>query len=504
MTHEVLPEGDTMSKRSRLLAIILSIAVLSMVLTAAIAKEAVYLNPAGQSVKGIRCGTPTPPVAELARVEADVQRWLSENGYNPDIQMGTAAVVTIPVAFHVVRYNNSAADVSDSQINQQIQVLNQAYSNFSFNLVSIDRTNNTRWTTHTPGSGNERKMKRALAVDPATTLNFYTCDLGQNLLGYATFPWSYAEDNKLGGVVVLYSSLPGGSAAPYNLGDTGTHEVGHWVGLYHTFQGGCTGNGDFVDDTPAEASPAFGCPNGRDTCAGGGPDPIDNFMDYTDDDCMDRFTPGQDTRADQAMAIYRPTIVGGGGGTGTPPTITSTPGTSASIGAPYSYSAAATGDTPISWSKVAVPKRMKISNSGVVTWTPRNNQTGTHTVTIKAENSAGSDTQTWQITVNGRLAAVDGASPTVTGVRGNFPNPFNPQTTIEYGVASDMTVSLHIYNARGQLVQTLVNNEHHTAGVYRKSWNGRDRSGSTMSSGIYFYRLVGPSLLDTGKMVLMK
>jgi hypothetical protein len=248
-----------------------------------------------------RCATPDLDSVTLAQVEKDLA----------SVPPSIAGAGVINVYVHVIRSDSGAGNLTDAQIGSQISVLNNAYasSGTSFSVVNTDRTNNSAWYTAGPGTY-ETQMKNALHQGTADDLNIYFNNMGGGLLGWATFPSSYANNPKMDGVVVLSASIPGGAAAPYNLGDTATHEVGHWLGLYHTFQGGCarsgTNGGDYVSDTPAEKSSAFGCPVGRDTCPRlAGLDPITNFMDYTDDACMDRFSAGQNTRMTNSWAMYR-------------------------------------------------------------------------------------------------------------------------------------------------------------------------------------------------------
>ena len=248
-----------------------------------------------------KCGTAHPSLLERERVEAEV------NAFTKTVAYATTGPVTIDVVFHVITDSNGQGGVTDPQLLSQLNVLNAAFDpwGFNFNMLGKTVTANEAWFHVGYGSTAERDMKSALRIGGASTLNIYVADIGDGLLGWATFPSDYRRKPLMDGVVILGDSMPGGNAAPYNLGDTATHEVGHWLGLYHTFQGGCNGKGDYVSDTPAEQSAAFGCPQGRDTCKGPGADPTENFMDYTDDRCMDRFTAGQATRASDQWNTYR-------------------------------------------------------------------------------------------------------------------------------------------------------------------------------------------------------
>lgn len=297
--------------RKTILSVVLgAIVALPAAATAAPAQAA--LDHANGNSKVLRCGTKQPSEMEmLLREEHFLNLKSSLNRGKPGGGGGGGPVATFPVVVnvyvHVIRDGNGGGDVADAKINQQLSVLNNAYAGdgFSFNLVQTTRTNNSSWYTAGHGSVAEDQMKAALRQGSADDLNMYLNNMGGGLLGWATFPSSYASDPVNDGVVVLSDSLPGGSASPYNEGDTATHEVGHWLGLYHTFQGGCQKTNDGVADTPAERSPAYGCPVGRDTCSTAGVDPIFNFMDYTDDSCMDSFTTGQATRMQDMWNAYR-------------------------------------------------------------------------------------------------------------------------------------------------------------------------------------------------------
>ena len=267
-----------------------------------------------------------PTAAETAAMEALFQERLAALDFDPS-KVDIREPLEINVYVHLLREDLTVdgGNVPRTWVRAQIKVLNHAFrghgeaapgarSPFKFMLGGpllengVNRVTNANWYNHSIDD-DEVPMKTATRIGTAEDLNLWSVSPNQpaGLLGYATFPSSYESQPMLDGVVILDQSMPGGSAVPYDLGDTGTHEVGHWLGLYHTFQEGCDAPGDRVDDTPYEAQPFFGpCSEGpRDSCGSDpGDDPIENFMDYSEDTCLDRFSIGQrDRMIDQWFAF---------------------------------------------------------------------------------------------------------------------------------------------------------------------------------------------------------
>ncbi len=279
---------------------------------------------------GRRCALDREPEQRRAApTDCSFNRTIIAPEYAPD------ATFTIPVVWHVIQKTDGTGAVDDSLIYSQMDVLNEDFdalpgtlgangtpSKIRFVLATVDENGNPttgieRVTNNSyfvdPGSGLS-PIKNALHWDTSKYFNIYTND-ANGALGYATFPSESAGEGE-DGVVLLYTSV--GRNAPqggeYNLGRTATHEVGHYLGLFHTFQGGCGtssnpyGSGDLISDTVAHSQPDYECTGGASSC-GGGQKPITNYMNYTNDSCMTRFSEEQANRMRCSIINYRSELV---------------------------------------------------------------------------------------------------------------------------------------------------------------------------------------------------
>tara|TARA_R110002049_G_scaffold166649_5_gene332775 strand:+ start:9749 stop:10966 length:1218 start_codon:yes stop_codon:yes gene_type:complete len=257
---------------------------------------------------------------------------------NYSITNKTRAVITIPVVVHVV-YRTSAQNVSDAQINSQITALNEDYrrlnadaintpTSFSavdteieFCLASIDPNGNpttgiTRTQTNVDEIGNTNRYYNDLLGGKSIWnrddyLNIWVCDLGGFILGFAYIPNTALA--VYDGLVIDYRNFGtiGTVQAPYNKGRTATHEIGHWLNLEHLWGagfGGCFST-DFVNDTPTQLEENYGCLNHPSPSCSNSGDMFMNYMDYSDDACMNAFTLGQKNRMVSAIQLYRPTLL---------------------------------------------------------------------------------------------------------------------------------------------------------------------------------------------------
>ena len=250
---------------------------------------------------------------KLEQIEQQTRRFL-QNPANRAVN----GVITIPVVVHVI-YNNSTENISDAQIQSQMDVLNDDFrrlnsdadntwsqaadTEIEFCMATVDPNGNptngvTRTSTSVSSFSTNDNMKFNSsggkdAWPAGDYLNMWVCDISGSILGYAQFP---GGDPATDGVVMDYQYFGtiGTATAPFDGGRTTTHEVGHWLNLRHIWgDGGCSVD-DFVSDTPTSDAANYGCATGHVSC--GSTDMVQNYMDYSDDSCMNLFTQGQKTR----------------------------------------------------------------------------------------------------------------------------------------------------------------------------------------------------------------
>ena len=273
-------------------------------------------------LEGEKCGYEAPPPPE----EAEITEILKQTQSNK-LNYNTGVKIAVNTYFHLLIDNVGKGNVTDETIEKQVKILNEAFggiqnseynecenmeydstvhldSAFEFNLSGIYRYqgDDTFGIDNVASIQLRSESRNGTCAD----LNIFSGKYSSSLLGKSTRPGTCPDALIDDYVTIRYETLPGGNLAPFNQGDTLVHEVGHWLGLDHTFQRGCSFPGDSVDDTAYQGSSTEGCPVSKDTCPRlPGIDPIHNFMDYSDDCCMYHFTEGQILRMRALAAKFR-------------------------------------------------------------------------------------------------------------------------------------------------------------------------------------------------------
>jgi hypothetical protein len=257
--------------------------------------------------------------AEVRRIEHRLQSRLAQRYAGRRVAPGLTEATRIDVHVHVIGDHDTRGP-KRKRVAKQLKVLRTAFTGaqstlnaqtmFRFRIASFERLRHDRWHVAKMGSRTDEWMRRRLHRGTSEDLNLYVHKprgAGQGtLLGWATLPWELGTRPNQDGVALHQATLPSGVFRGYNRGDTAVHEVGHWLGLYHTFQGRCSDKNDEVKDTPPVREPSYICDEDKDTCLQDDePDAVHNFMDYAPDACMNQFTSGQVARMDENWLAFR-------------------------------------------------------------------------------------------------------------------------------------------------------------------------------------------------------
>ncbi|UII32351.1 GEVED domain-containing protein [Fulvivirga ulvae] len=382
--------------------------------------------------------------AKRRQIEQHTREFLQKR--NVGMAQGRTGVLTIPVIVHVI-YSNSQENISNAQIQSQIDVLNEDFrklnsdvsgvpSEFTatdmqiqFTLAKVTRKSSTRTSWGTNDAMKKSSQGGVDPIDPAHNMNMWICNIGNDILGYAQFPGGPAATD---GVVFSpqfcgsIDKQPAGEtfylSAPFNKGRTATHEVGHYLNLRHIWGDGNCSVDDFVADTPTAAAPNYNCPGypSKSCSSNGGftSDMFMNYMDYVDDACMFMFTAGQKARVD---AVLDP-----GGARDELGTISG----GCSLAAPAGLASSNVGNTSftLSWNAVSGAVSYDVSVGGSVTTVSGTSRTFTglaegtaYACQVRANCSSGSGAYSSPITVTTTGSNCSAGPVTLTLVLDNYP-----------------------------------------------------------------------------------